>query len=75
MIAIGLTKAIDEAEEDCVVCCLQRGENRLSVDHYPDGWTHFWITDAEGLSGDDGEPIAVFPDDDAASVAIQHGWI
>ena len=53
----------DESEDECVVCCLQRGEDRLSVDHYPDGWTHIWITDEEGLSGEDAEAIAVFPDD------------
>lgn len=65
----------DETEDECVVCCLQRGEDRLSVDHYPDGWTHIWITDEEGLSGEDAEAIAVFPDDDAGWVAIEHGWI
>ena len=66
----------DESEDECVVCCLQRGEDRLSVDHYPDGWTHIWITDEEGLSGEDAEAVAVFPDDDDAGwVAREHGWI
>lgn len=68
-------EATDEANEDCVVCCVQRGDDRLDVDHYPDGWTHFWITDDEGLSGEDAQAIAVFPDGDADSVAMQHGWI
>ena len=66
---------IDEAEEDCVVCFLERDGDRLSVDHYPDGWTHIWITDDEGFSVEDAEPISVFPGHDAESIGIELGWI
>jgi len=32
----------DPSEDDCVVCDLRRGDESLSIDHYPDGWTHVW---------------------------------
>ena len=47
----------DPSEDDCVVCELRRGDASVSIDHYPDGWTH--VSDQIEAHDPDIEPEAL----------------